>query len=162
MAAMPRDVRFVAKKEILRWPLVGAFVRKTQHLTVDRADAQQSVAEADRVGAVLRGGDPVAFFPEGTFTDAAGLRPFRLGAFKTAAELGVPVVPVALVGTRRWLRTPWAPRPGRISVWIGEPVRADGTGWRDVVALRDRVADAIASHCGEPRLDLVASGLVKT
>jgi 1-acyl-sn-glycerol-3-phosphate acyltransferase len=161
MAAIPRDVRFVAKKEILGWPLVGAFVRKTQHLTVDRADAQQSVAEADRVGAVLRDGDPVAFFPEGTFTDAAGLRPFRLGAFKTAAEHGVPVVPVALVGTRRWLRTPWAPRPGRIAVWIGEPVRAEGTGWRDVVALRDRVADAIAAHCGEPRLDLVASGLVR-
>jgi 1-acyl-sn-glycerol-3-phosphate acyltransferase len=161
MAAVPRDVRFVAKKEILGWPLVGAFVRKTQHLTVDRADAQQSVAEADRVGAVLRDGDPVAFFPEGTFTEAAGLRPFRLGAFKTAAEHGVPVVPVALVGTRRWLRTPWAPRPGRIAVWIGEPVRAEGTGWRDVVALRDRVADAIAAHCGEPRLDLVASGLVR-
>lgn len=162
LAAIPRDVRFVAKKEILGWPLVGAFVRKTGHLTVDRADAQQSVAEADRVGAVLRAGDPVAFFPEGTFTDAAGLRPFRLGAFKTAAEHGAPVVPIALVGTRRWLRTPWAPRPGRISVWIGEPVRAEGTGWRDVVALRDRVADAIAAHCGEPRLDLVASGLVRT
>jgi fatty-acyl-CoA synthase len=161
MAAIPRDVRFVAKKEILAWPLVGAFVRKTGHLTVDRADAQQSVAEAHRVGAVLRAGDPVAFFPEGTFTDAAGLRPFRLGAFKTAAEHGVPVVPVALVGTRRWLRTPWAPRPGRISVWIGAPVRAEGTGWRDVVLLRDRVAEAIAAHCGEPRLDLVASGLVR-
>jgi fatty-acyl-CoA synthase len=161
LAAVPRDIRFVAKKEILSWPLVGAFVRKTEHLTVDRADAHQSVAEADRVGAVLRAGDPVAFFPEGTFTDAAGLRPFRLGAFKAAAEHGVPVVPVALVGTRRWLRTPWAPRPGRISVWIGEPVRAEGTGWRDVVALRDRVADAIAAHCGEPRLDLVASGLVR-
>jgi 1-acyl-sn-glycerol-3-phosphate acyltransferase len=161
MAAVPRDVRFVAKKEILGWPLVGPFVRKTGHLTVDRADAHQSVAEADRVGAVLRGGDPVAFFPEGTFTDAAGLRPFRLGAFKTAAEHGVPVVPVALVGTRRWLRTPWAPRPGRITVWIGAPVRAEGTGWRDVVDLRDRVADVIAAHCGEPRLDLVASGLVR-
>jgi fatty-acyl-CoA synthase len=161
MAAIPCDVRFVAKKEILGWPLVGAFVRKTGHLTVDRADAHQSVAEADRVGAVLRDGDPVAFFPEGTFTEAAGLRPFRLGAFKTAAEHGVPVVPVALVGTRRWLRVPWAPRPGRISVWIGEPVRAEGTGWRDVVLLRDRVAEAIAGHCGEPRLDLVASGLVR-
>jgi 1-acyl-sn-glycerol-3-phosphate acyltransferase len=162
MAALPRDVRFVAKMEILRWPLIGAFVRKTGHLTVDRGDAQQSVAEADRVGAILRAGDPVAFFPEGTFTDTAGLRPFRLGAFKTAAEHGVPVVPVALVGTRRWLRVPWAPRPGRIAVWIGPPVRAEGDGWRDVVALRDRVADAIASHCGEPRLDLVASGLVRS
>lgn len=161
MAAVPRDVRFVAKMEVLGWPLVGPFVRKTGHLTVDRADAQQSVAEADRVGAVLASGAPVAFFPEGTFTDAVGLRPFRLGAFKTAAAHGVPVVPVALVGTRRWLRVPWAPRPGRISVWFGEPVRAEGDSWRDVVALRDRVADQIAAHCGEPRLDLVASGPVQ-
>jgi 1-acyl-sn-glycerol-3-phosphate acyltransferase len=101
----------------------------------------------------------VLFFPEGTFVAATGLRPFRLGAFAAAAVAGVPVVPLALGGTRRVLRGDWGlPRPGRVSLWVGEPIAAEGTDMASLVRLRDRVADAIAAHCGEPRLDLVAGG----
>jgi 1-acyl-sn-glycerol-3-phosphate acyltransferase len=159
MASLPADFRFVAKKEVLRWPLVGRFVRKAGHLTVDRFDVQQGVADAAGVARALGAGQAVLFFPEGTFTPAAGMRPFRLGAFKAAAEAGVPVVPIAVQGTRRVLRGGSAlPRPGRARVWIGAPLRPEGEGWRAVVALRDRTADAIAVRCGEPRLDLVAGG----
>ena len=106
-----------------------------------------------------RRGQSVLVFPEATFSPTAGLRAFRLGAFKTAVETGVPVVPLALQGTRRLLRDgTWIPRPGEIRLWIGAPVAPQGKGWRDVVELRDRVRDAIAAHCGEPRLDLLAPG----
>jgi 1-acyl-sn-glycerol-3-phosphate acyltransferase len=101
----------------------------------------------------------VLVFPEGTFTGAAGLRPFRLGAFKTAVETGTPVVPLALRGTRRVLRDgEWLPRPQRIELRILPPLKASGTDWRHVLELRDRVADAVAENCGEPRLDLLAGG----
>jgi 1-acyl-sn-glycerol-3-phosphate acyltransferase len=161
LAALPRHVRIVAKKEVLAWPLVGPFVRKAGHLPVDRWDAQQGVADTSQVDEALASGDAVLFFPEGTFTETVGLRPFRLGAFKAAAERGLPVVPIALSGTRRWLRTWWAPRPGPIRIWIGQAVHPEGEGWRAVVSLRDRVAEQIAAHCGEPRLDLVAAGPVR-
>ena len=46
-------------------------------------------------------------------------------------------------------------------VYSGVP-HPEGDGWRAVVDLRDRVADAIAAHCGEPRLDLVAAGPERT
>jgi 1-acyl-sn-glycerol-3-phosphate acyltransferase len=156
MASLASDFLFVAKKEIHRWPLVGRFVRRAGHLTVDRFDRQQGVADAAEVSRALGAGRSVLFFPEGTFTAAAGLRPFRLGAFKAAAESGAPVVPIALRGTRQVLRAGSWPRPGRVEVWIGPPVRAEGEGWRAVVSLRDRVADQIARRSGEPRLDLVA------
>jgi fatty-acyl-CoA synthase len=159
MASLPADFRFVAKKEVLRWPLVGRFVRKAGHLTVDRFDVQQGMADAAGVARALGAGQAVLFFPEGTFTPAAGMRPFRLGAFKAAADAGVPVVPIAVQGTRRVLRGGSAlPRPGRARVWIGAPLRPEGEGWRAVVALRDRTADQIAVRCGEPRLDMVAGG----
>ena len=88
----------------------------------------------------------------------AGLRPFRLGAFKVAVDTGARVVPVALQGTRRVLRGAHVvPRPGRVRLWVGAPISPEGEGWRAVVALRDRVADAVAAQCGEPRLDLVAA-----
>ncbi|PYQ04772.1 MAG: hypothetical protein DMF82_09945, partial [Acidobacteria bacterium] len=158
MALLPLDFLFVAKKEVLAYPLVGAFVRKTGHLTVDREDAQQSVADAGEVARALESGRSVLFFPEGTFSAAAGLRPFRLGAFKLAVDAGVSVVPLAFRGTRSVLRAGRSvPRPGPVALWIGAPIPPAGDGWRAVVALRDRVADEVAAHCGEPRLDLVAA-----
>src|SRR6185295_9351505 len=147
------------KREALAYPVVGTYVKRAGHLTVDRVDAQQSVADAEATARALAAGEAILFFPEGTFTAATGLRPFRLGAFKTAAEAGVPVVPMALRGTRQVLRgdSPW-PHPGRVHLWIGPPIQPEGTDWSAIVGLRDRVAEAIAAHCGEPRLDLVAAG----
>jgi 1-acyl-sn-glycerol-3-phosphate acyltransferase len=159
VALLPVDFLFVAKREVLRYPVVRAFVRRCGHLTVDRWDARQSVTDADVVVSTLRKGRTVLFFPEGTFVAATGLRPFRLGAFAAAAFAGVPVVPLALRGTRRVLRGDWGlPRPGHVSLRVGEPVSAEGTDIGSLVRLRDRVADAIAADCGEPRLDLVAAG----
>jgi fatty-acyl-CoA synthase len=159
LALLPTDFLFVAKREVLGYPLIGAFVRRCRHLTVDRWDALQSVADADLVARALRAGDRVLFFPEGTFVAATGLRPFRLGAFAAAAGAGVPILPLALRGTRHVLRGDWGlPRPGPVSLWVGEPIAPEGTDMASLVRLRARVADAIAARCGEPRLDLVAAG----
>jgi 1-acyl-sn-glycerol-3-phosphate acyltransferase len=159
LALLPRRALFLAKREVLSWPVVGTFVRKRRHLTVDRWDLKSSVADAGRVARVLEEGEAVLVFPEGTFTAATGLRPFRLGAFKTAVETGVPIVPLALRGTRQVLRGgQWLPRPHAIELWIGAPIAPEGDGFRAVVALRDQVAAAIAAHCGEPVLDMVAGG----
>jgi 1-acyl-sn-glycerol-3-phosphate acyltransferase len=127
---------------------------------VDRLDFQRSLADADRVTEALGEGAAVVFFPEGTFVAATGLRPFRLGAFKTAVDARVPVVPLALVGARRILRgDERLPRPGPIHLFVGEPLSPEGSDLSALVGLRDRVADVIAEHCAEPRLDVVAAGV---
>jgi 1-acyl-sn-glycerol-3-phosphate acyltransferase len=163
MALLPDDFLFVSKVEALRYPVVGTYLRACGHLTVERFDARKSVKDAGLVARAVEGGQSVLVFPEGTFTPEAGLRPFRMGVFKTAVETGVPVVPMALRGTRRILRDgSWWPRPGAIHLWIGEPLLGQGTEWRSMVDLRDRTAAAIAAHSGEPRLDLVGGGPVRS
>ena len=160
LALLPVDFLFVAKREVASWPFLGRLVRKGGHLTVDRVDSQQGVADAARVREAIDAGRAVLFFPEGTFAWSTGLRPFRLGVFKIAVETGVPVVPVAIQGVRGMLRLGhWTVRPGSVRLRIAPPVRPEGSDWRALIALRDQVADAIAARCGEPRLDLVASGL---
>ena len=158
MALIPSDFLFVSKLEALRYPVVGSYLRRCGHLTVDRFDMKRSLADAGLVARAAEEGQSVLVFPEGTFTSEDGLRPFRMGAFKTAVDTGVPVVPMALRGTRRVLRDLSWPRPGPIHLWIGEPFRGEGSDWRSMVALRDRAAEAIAAQCGEERLDLVAGG----
>ncbi len=158
LGLLPRPILFVAKKELRGWPFIGMFIRRAGHLSVDRVDAQQSVQDAAQVAVALEGGRCVLVFPEGTFTAAAGLRPFRLGVFKTAVLTGTPIVPMALTGTRRVLRDgTWLPRPGPIRLWVGPPIAPEGSDWKAIVALRDKVADAIAARCGEPRLDLIGA-----
>jgi 1-acyl-sn-glycerol-3-phosphate acyltransferase len=161
LALLPFDVVFVAKREVLGNPFLRAFVRRCGHLTVERWDAQQSVAGAEAIAEALRTGARVLFFPEGTFTAATGLGPFRLGAFKAAAAAGAPVVPLALAGTRQVMRGDWKlPRPGRIRLAVGLAQTPGGTELPALLALRDGVRDAIAAECGEPRLDLLAAGPV--
>jgi 1-acyl-sn-glycerol-3-phosphate acyltransferase len=121
------------------------------------------VADAAEVAHALEAGRSVLVFPEGTFAAASGLRPFRLGAFKTAIDTGVAVVPLALRGARRLLRDrTWLPRPGPVHLWAGQPIEPREQSWRAVVEMRDRAAEAIGSQCGEPRLDLVFGGLPGT
>ncbi|MGH7392396.1 MAG: 1-acyl-sn-glycerol-3-phosphate acyltransferase, partial [Candidatus Rokuibacteriota bacterium] len=149
-AAIPRDFRFVAKRELLRWPLVGTVVRKVGHLTVERADPSRSVDDARRVTDALHGGGSLVFFPEGTFLRSPAVLPFRLGAFKAAAEVGCPVVPVAIRGTRAILPAgAWLPRPGPITVTIGAPIRPGREDWREIVRLRDLARAKITHGAGE-------------
>jgi 1-acyl-sn-glycerol-3-phosphate acyltransferase len=159
-ALLPLDFVFVAKKEVLGWPFVATFARKLRHPTVDRQNAQRSVADLRRIADVVRRGTPVLFFPEGTFTSTPGLRAFRLGAFKLAVEHGVPIVPLALRGTRGAMRKGESlPHSAVIELWIGEPiVSSEG----DAVTLRDRVMETIAAHCGESRLDTVTPEALHT
>lgn len=154
IAALPLDFIFVAMTEILSWPIVGGFVRRAKHPTVDRFHPQRSVADAAAIQARLAAGEAVLFFPEGGFSAATGLRPFKLGAFEAAVAAGAPVVPLALRGSRQVLRgDARLPHPGRVHVWIGAPLRSAATGWDAGLDLRARAAAEIAAHCGEPRLD---------
>jgi 1-acyl-sn-glycerol-3-phosphate acyltransferase len=144
-AAVPRDFRFVGKRELGAWPLVGTVIRRAGHLTVERADPSRSVEDAARMGAVIRGGTSLVFFPEGTFFEGRRLLPFRLGAFKAAVEAGCPVVPVAIRGTRAILPAgAWLPRWGPITVAIGVPVVPRQRDWREIVRLRDAARAEIA------------------
>jgi fatty-acyl-CoA synthase len=150
LAALPIDLRFLAKRELLTTPIVGTILRKVGHLAVERADFARSVVDAKQVAATLESGVSVCVFPEGTFVDRPGLLPFRLGAFKAAVETGCPVVPVGIRGTRQVLPgDTWRPRPGRITVAVAPPLRAAGEGWREMVRLRDAARAAISAASGE-------------
>jgi 1-acyl-sn-glycerol-3-phosphate acyltransferase len=154
IAALPGDFRFVAKRELLGWPVVGRVIRKVGHLTVERARVSQSVADAARVTEALRSGASVLVFPEGTFVRSPGILPFRLGAFKAAVETGSAILPIVLRGTREVLPADaYLPRPGSLTVAVGAPLRPAGDGWPEMVRLRDETRNWIAGRSGERLLE---------
>ena len=159
-ALLEDDFVFVAKREVAGYPFVGRFLMKSGHIGVERKDALQSATDATTVTAALLRGERVLVFPEGTFTSADGVRPFRLGAFRSAADASCPVIPLAIRGTRQMLRDgQLIPRRGSISLWMGEALEPKGDSFRDLVSLRDKARAIIAAESGEVALDLVSAGL---
>jgi 1-acyl-sn-glycerol-3-phosphate acyltransferase len=76
-----------------------------------------------------------------------------MGAFVTAAENGLPVVPITIRGTRSVLRSnDWFPRRETVAVIIGEPVECGGQDWNAALEVRNKVRQQILRHLGEPDL----------
>jgi 1-acyl-sn-glycerol-3-phosphate acyltransferase len=152
-AAIPGELSFVAKGELARQAVAGPFLRRLGTLFVHRIDPKAGVEDTAATVAAVQAGERIVSFPEGTLVRMPGLLGFRLGAFLAAAQAGVPVVPVAIRGTRSILRGgQWRPRPGRISVDIGAPIWPDGTDFSAAVRLRDKARAFVLAHCHEPDL----------
>ncbi|MDG3012789.1 1-acyl-sn-glycerol-3-phosphate acyltransferase [Rhodococcus sp. D2-41] len=89
-------VSFVARADLMGWPLIGALARRIRVIPIDRAGLRSLPAVVDTAAGALRSGRSVAVFPEGTTW--CGLRhgAFAPALFQAAVDAGVPVQPVAL------------------------------------------------------------------
>jgi 1-acyl-sn-glycerol-3-phosphate acyltransferase len=153
LAVLPAELRYVGKRELGEWFISRVPLRRLGVEFVERFVAPQSVEDTARVLQAVRQGWTMVFFPEGTFGREPGLRPFHMGAFVVAAQAGVPVVPLALHGTRSLLRSgQWLPRRGVVRLTFGVPLLPPGTDWIAALQLRDAARTAILRHCGEPDL----------
>ncbi len=150
LATLPASVRFAAKDRLATYPILKTIIRRGGYLRIEKTGLSQRMEGAGEVGATLAAGESMFVFPEGRFVRAPGLLPFRLGAFRAAAEAGCPVVPVALAGTRRMFPAgTLLLRPGRIRIVVGPPLRPRSADWSEVVRLRDEARRAIAEAAGE-------------
>lgn len=119
---------------------------------VDRFDRLDSIESVRRARERLARGTPMLFFAEGTTSHTPGLLPFHMGAFVTSAKTGVPLVPVAISGTRSILRSDsWFPRRGQVRVVIGDVILPDQQmeTWKAAKQLREACRNFILAHSGE-------------
>jgi len=163
MLGLGVSYRFVAKMEVRRMPFIGTFLKQMGHLSFNRTDPTSRLRQAQQMEELLRNGESVFVFPEGTFTSDDGVRPFQLGAFKAAVAAGVPIVPVSLAGTRKFLREgTYIPRPTSVTITLSPPIyphaavasptSTESASWHDLIRLRDQTREAIGRHAGEPIL----------
>jgi 1-acyl-sn-glycerol-3-phosphate acyltransferase len=142
---IPQRYRFVGKKELQRVPIWGRAWVAAGHISVDREDTQSAVRSLQQASELVRADNSaVVIFPEGTRTKTGELMPFKKGAFRLAAGLGVDIVPVGISGSREMLpRGGWRIRKGRITVRFGEPIPTQGYGPERTDELMARVRAAI-------------------
>ena len=149
---VPPPFRFVAKRELTRWPIVGWALRPAGQIIIDRSDhaqAMQSIGEA----ALRKIRGQVIFFVEGTRSRTGQLQPFKKGAFHFAVHNRMPVLPVAVRGSYDVLaKLPWWKlRSGRaIEIRFCPPIEPTATSCpaevdSRVEALRFETRQAIAA-----------------
>lgn len=148
-AVLPPDVAFTPGREFTRHWLPRLFLDRIGVQFVERLDPQGGVRDAEQLSEEAKKRS-LMLFPEGAIFPAPGLRPFRMGAFVAAAQAGVPVLPMGILGTRSILPPKsWFPRWGRILLRIGEPIIPSGTDWTAAAKLHEESFTAILRLSGE-------------
>jgi 1-acyl-sn-glycerol-3-phosphate acyltransferase len=143
IAALPPDFAFVIKKEMVRVPLAGLLLRRLGSEFVERFDRHKGASDARRVLRVAATGQSLVFFPEGTFDEHRRIGKFMAGAFATAQRSGMPVVAIAIHGTRDLLP------PGGAMIYR-RPIRVEILAVLDAAEARQRSRELIAAAVGEP------------
>jgi 1-acyl-sn-glycerol-3-phosphate acyltransferase len=144
LVAVPGSLKFVAKKELFRIPILGTAIRTTGQIPIDRGDRESAIESFRAAGEKLRRGHQAVVFPEGTRSADGELQPFKKGAFVLAIATQLPVVPVYVAGSYGLMRRgSIVPRPGRVEVRVGEPIPTEGLDYRDREALLQRTWGAM-------------------
>jgi 1-acyl-sn-glycerol-3-phosphate acyltransferase len=150
LSNLPREMKWVAKRELFKIPWVGWAFFLVGDIAIDRGEAASAVKVMGKARRYLENGMNVMIFPEGTRSKDGKLLPFKAGAFKLAIDAGVPVLPIVVSGSAQGMPkgSPWV-RPAKLVVRILEPVPTTGLTDRDLRALRDGVRGRIERALGE-------------
>ncbi len=144
------DLKWVIKQELRKVPGLGIGCEKVGHIFVDRnkpGHARRAIEKAlDRLG----NGIGILFFAEGTRSRDGKLLPFRRGAFRTAIEQQLPVLPVTLIGTRDILPAgSLKPFPGRTRMIIHPAIETAGMNPEQIEELMSQAKNTISSALPE-------------
>jgi 1-acyl-sn-glycerol-3-phosphate acyltransferase len=146
------DMRWVAKEELFKLPLLGWTFKFSGDIPLRRGDGDSVKTMLQACRDAIDGGISVMMFPEGTRSKTGQLLPFRDGAFRLAIEAQVPVLPLAILGTRDCLQ--------KHSKWLGnataavrvlEPIPTVGMTLDDLPRLRDQARATIQAAVDEMR-----------
>ncbi|WP_024332481.1 lysophospholipid acyltransferase family protein [Gordonia hirsuta] len=167
---VPRRIFFLAKSEYFTGTGVkGRFQRwffsASGQIPIDRSGANAAAGALTAGKRVLESGGLLCLYPEGTRSPDGRLYKGKTGLARLALETGVPVIPVAMIGTDR-INPPGTvlPRPTRITVKIGEPLdfsRYEGMSGNRFIerAVTDEIMYALMAMTGQQYVDVYAASL---
>ena len=146
--AGPR-IGLVAKKELLKVPVMGQGMGFVNIIAIDRSNPERAVTSMNKAREVVKRGYSFGVFVEGTRALPGELLPFKKGAFYLALQTGAPIIPVAIKNTD-WMmgkRTGVA-FPGEIEMVLLAPIQTKEKTADDIPTLLLQTREAIARKLG--------------
>ncbi|MBF5043712.1 1-acyl-sn-glycerol-3-phosphate acyltransferase [Aggregicoccus sp. 17bor-14] len=143
-AAIPANIRFVAKHTLKYVPFLGWYMALTGMIFVNRSDRRKAMASLTLAGERIRAGANILAFPEGTRSKDGRILPFKKGPFLLALEAKVPIIPVAIDGTGQVLPAgSFRLRRSAIRMKLGRPIETAHRARSERDALLVEVRDAL-------------------
>ncbi len=140
------DLKWVMKQELRKVPGIGIGCEKVGHIFIDRKNPKHARRAIGEALVRLGKGIGILFFAEGTRSPDGRLLPFKKGAFRTAIEQQLPVLPVTLIGTRDILPPKsLKPFPGRVRMVIHPAIETGGMSPAQIEDLMNKVKKTISS-----------------
>ena len=114
---------YVAKAEMLRYPLLRDWMKRLYCLFLDRTDIRAGMQTILTGIDYIKHGISVCIFPEGTRSKDQKMQPFKEGSFKMASKTGCPIIPIAISNSAQILENHF-PRilPCKVTVEYGQPI----------------------------------------
>lgn len=126
-----RQTHVMAKAEVMKWPVIGFLLKKAGIIGVNRG--KSDMAAVKECLKVLRGGEKLLMFPEGTRVREGQVSEVQTGAAMLATRTGVPLVPVYIPAKKRRFR--------KTTVVFGEPYYPEFEGRKPSASDYQRIAD---------------------
>lgn len=159
LAVLPVSVRFLAKRNLFRLPILGWSMAAAGFIPVDRETRSRSFALVDAALARLGGGRSLVVFPEETRTRTGEMSRFKGGAALLALRSGLPLLPVGIAGTFEIQRRGgFTIQPSRVCLVVGEPLATAGRDPRDRAVLTDELRERVALLRAQARADIESPG----
>ncbi len=126
-AIMPHPLAYVFKRELLYIPFFGWSMARMDMIHIDRSQGARAFAKVVQQGRrLLKQGNWVIMFPEGTRIPRGGVGNYKSGGTRLAIACGAPVIPIAVTSAKCWPRKAFVKRPGIVDISIGKPIPTEG------------------------------------
>jgi 1-acyl-sn-glycerol-3-phosphate acyltransferase len=123
LAYLPVRFRFAIKKELFNIPLFGWYLRQAGYFPIDRQVILSAFKTLDQIIRILKAGESVMIFPEGTRSRDGSLGKFKRGSLMAALKSGAPIVPIAIDGSYNIMpKGSYLFNPSRIKLSVGQPI----------------------------------------
>lgn len=144
---LPFQFKWLAKKELFSIPFFGWTMAAAGYISIDRKGTRETVEAMNEAARKIREGMSVVIFPEGSRSQNGTIQPFKKGGFTLAIKSKVPIVPIAIHGSRTIMpKDRLKISPGEIRIQLGSPIDTEKFSLKDRELLMAKVKERIGQN----------------
>lgn len=144
---LPYQFKWLAKKELFSIPFFGWTMAAAGYISIDREGTRETVEAMNVAAQKIRDGMSVVIFPEGSRSPDGSIQPFKKGGFTLAVKSKVPVVPIAISGSRNIMpKDKLTTAAGEIRMFVDHPIETQHCSSKDRELLMKKVRETISDN----------------
>jgi 1-acyl-sn-glycerol-3-phosphate acyltransferase len=144
LSCLPYQFKWLAKKELFSVPILGWTMAAVGYIRIDRGGTRDTVRAMDEAARKIQDGMSVVIIPEGSRSPDGSIQPFKKGGFTLAIKSKVPIVPIAISGSRDIMpKDRLTATAGEIRMFVGHPIEIQHYSLRDRESLMRKVRETI-------------------